>query len=326
MYSLFQWLFVFLIAASPTYASFDAYLLLSKSGETVNTDAAHSWVEVLGFEQAVENSVNVTSISGPSAGKSSPTAVRLKIAPDSSIAEMLKGLTTGTYYDLTLHFVRKGELSSKTFISMQFETVLFSSITVSGSSGDDQPAVGIQFQYGQLIFTKSELGSTGEVTSTLSNSMDFIQNRHSDVTPKIAITAGDYQDRVAPPVSSDSDNDGMPNSWENAHNLNANNASDANLDSDSDGFSNLEEYITGTNPTEVNSFFKLDIIKQNNSPHPPQMKLSWSASTGRTYSVLASTHLSQFEPIHTTTATSNDILSFTPPPGSGPFFKILVSE
>lgn len=43
--------------------------------------------------------------------------------------------------------------------------------------------------------------------------------------------------------STDSDNDGMPNSWESANGLNPNNASDRNGDLDGDGFTNLEEYL-----------------------------------------------------------------------------------
>ncbi len=41
----------------------------------------------------------------------------------------------------------------------------------------------------------------------------------------------------------DSDQDGMPNSWENSHGLNPNNAADRNYDADGDGYTNLEEYL-----------------------------------------------------------------------------------
>jgi hypothetical protein len=41
----------------------------------------------------------------------------------------------------------------------------------------------------------------------------------------------------------DSDNDGMPNTWEQQQGLNPNNASDRNSDADNDGFTNLEEYL-----------------------------------------------------------------------------------
>ncbi|MES2431979.1 MAG: polysaccharide lyase family 7 protein [Bacteroidota bacterium] len=41
----------------------------------------------------------------------------------------------------------------------------------------------------------------------------------------------------------DTDQDGMPDLWENAHGTGPNNAADRNSDSDSDGYTNLEEYL-----------------------------------------------------------------------------------
>lgn len=49
--------------------------------------------------------------------------------------------------------------------------------------------------------------------------------------------------------STDTDNDGMPDTWETAKGLNINSASDAHDDRDSDGYTNIEEYI--------NSFFPI---------------------------------------------------------------------
>lgn len=41
----------------------------------------------------------------------------------------------------------------------------------------------------------------------------------------------------------DSDNDGMPDEWETKHGLNPRDASDASLDRDKDGYTNIEEYL-----------------------------------------------------------------------------------
>jgi hypothetical protein len=46
----------------------------------------------------------------------------------------------------------------------------------------------------------------------------------------------------------DSDYDGMPTEWENAHGLDPNNPDDAGLDPDNDGLTNIEEYWSGTDP------------------------------------------------------------------------------
>jgi hypothetical protein len=47
----------------------------------------------------------------------------------------------------------------------------------------------------------------------------------------------------------DSDGDGMPDSWETRYNLNPNDSSDAAMDEDSDGATNLEEFLAGTPPS-----------------------------------------------------------------------------
>jgi pectate lyase len=51
---------------------------------------------------------------------------------------------------------------------------------------------------------------------------------------------------VAPPV--DTDGDGMPDAWERKHGLDPRNPSDGNSDKDLDGYTNLEEYLNGTDP------------------------------------------------------------------------------
>ncbi len=51
----------------------------------------------------------------------------------------------------------------------------------------------------------------------------------------------------------DSDLDGMHNSWEVFYGLNADQSADAGDDADSDGFTNLEEYQAGTDPTDDSS-------------------------------------------------------------------------
>lgn len=51
----------------------------------------------------------------------------------------------------------------------------------------------------------------------------------------------------------DADGDGMPDEWEKRYGLNPDDAGDANLDKDQDGFTNLEEYQAGTDPTDPKS-------------------------------------------------------------------------
>ncbi len=46
----------------------------------------------------------------------------------------------------------------------------------------------------------------------------------------------------------DSDQDGMPDAWEQKYALDPNDASDASKDSNGDGYTNIEEFLNGTNP------------------------------------------------------------------------------
>jgi thrombospondin type 3 repeat protein len=64
----------------------------------------------------------------------------------------------------------------------------------------------------------------------------------------------------------DTDGDGMPDSWEIAHGLNPTNSSDANRDDDGDGFSNLQEYLAGTDPANPASCLHItsSVITGNN--------------------------------------------------------------
>ena len=48
----------------------------------------------------------------------------------------------------------------------------------------------------------------------------------------------------------DSDDDGLPDDWEVRHGLNPKDPADAALDSDHDGYTNIEEYLNGTDPRQ----------------------------------------------------------------------------
>ncbi len=63
---------------------------------------------------------------------------------------------------------------------------------------------------------------------------------------------GGYPDYSFNPadVPADADHDGMPDAWEQSHKLNANDGADGPQDADADGYTNVEEFLNGTNPQE----------------------------------------------------------------------------
>jgi pectate lyase len=61
---------------------------------------------------------------------------------------------------------------------------------------------------------------------------------------------------VPPPV--DSDHDGMPDAWERAHGFDPQNPADGIADADKDGYTNLEEFLNGTNPRQFVDYTKVE--------------------------------------------------------------------
>lgn len=83
----------------------------------------------------------------------------------------------------------------------------------------------------------------------------------------------------------DTDGDGLPDAWELAYGLNPLDATaenGANGDPDGDRFSNLEEYLSGTSPTDPGSYLRVESIQQGAGG----VTLRFQAAAGKSYSVL----------------------------------------
>ena len=75
--------------------------------------------------------------------------------------------------------------------------------------------------------------------------------------------------------------DGVPNGWKQQFGFNPLDPSVASADSDGDGFSNLQEYLAGTNPTNSASSLRItSIVPQGND-----LQITWSAVTNKSYLV-----------------------------------------
>lgn len=70
----------------------------------------------------------------------------------------------------------------------------------------------------------------------------------------------------------------MSNGWENKYGFNPFNASDAGLDADGDGISNLAEFLVGTDPTNNASAFRITSV----TPQGNDLFVTWTMGNGRT--------------------------------------------
>jgi hypothetical protein len=79
----------------------------------------------------------------------------------------------------------------------------------------------------------------------------------------------------------DADADRMDDNWESANGLNPRVATDADLDSDGDGLTNLEEFLSGTTPGDPGSYLRMDSVSQSAG----STTIHFQAMAGRTYSI-----------------------------------------
>jgi hypothetical protein len=77
---------------------------------------------------------------------------------------------------------------------------------------------------------------------------EVIQNTGPGKTPVTEDDVGGFPSIKSGTACTDSDHDGMPDAFETRYNLNPSSAADAAVDSNGDGYTNLEEYLNGRAP------------------------------------------------------------------------------
>jgi hypothetical protein len=245
------------------------------------------------------------------------------MASDGAIAEMMSGLAKGDHYELTLHFVRSIGVAS-VILELVFEDVLLEGVKAKFTPGDDAISFNITFQYGLLRMTTTSTDQQGNAENPSVAGWDFIRDQVVQVGPSIP-PLGDY-DNIVPPPPEDDDGDFMPNTWETQFGFDPLDGSDAQLDFDKDGFTNRQEFIAGTNPKEPNSFFRMTMLPLTASPQA-QVQFTWTAVAGRTYRLEASATLDgDYSPVYIVTPSENGNQQFTPPAGTGSFFRLRAED
>lgn len=73
----------------------------------------------------------------------------------------------------------------------------------------------------------------------------------------------------------------MPDAWETAHAFDKKLAADAAQDEDGDGLTNLEEYLTGTDPQDAASYLRVEADPGGSG----LVRLTFNAVAGRAYTL-----------------------------------------
>lgn len=134
-------------------------------------------------------------------------------------------------------------------IVVQGESATFT-VRVSGT-----PPLGYQWRRGSTTYVPF---GQGKATLTITNVQLSDANTYSVVITNLAnASPGMLSSNALLTVLADSDGDHIPDNWESAHGFNINLASDATLDTDGDGMTNLQEYKAGTDPRDRESVLRL---------------------------------------------------------------------
>jgi hypothetical protein len=101
-----------------------------------------------------------------------------------------------------------------------------------------------------LILVNTSFASLVNYTYDDLNRLEKVEYEDGTVIDYNYDEVGNRTQRIVTITFIDSDEDGMPDSFENQYGLNPNDPLDAGYDNDSDGLTNLEEYQAGTVPTD----------------------------------------------------------------------------
>jgi len=147
----------------------------------------------------------------------------------------------------------------------------------------------------QVIASNPTLETRADLTAAVSNGVYYLHVSSTGVGDPFAApfpsgytrygSLGQYTLSGSIPVSPDLDGDGLPNDWEQLY-FSSPTGAVANLDADGDGALNLDEYISGHNPTNPASFFEISAMTSS-----VPFIVTWDAIADRVYFVDWSTNL-----------------------------------
>ena len=123
----------------------------------------------------------------------------------------------------------------------------------------------------------------------------------------------------------DSDNDQMPDYWEEIYGLDIS-VDDSAEDRDGDSFTNLQEYLLGTNPTNsTDAFHAEEVVGLGNGT----FQLTWSSVAGKQYSIQTSTNLTDWADVvgsYVATSASTTASVDIDPDSDKAFFRVVLHQ
>lgn len=126
----------------------------------------------------------------------------------------------------------------------------------------------------------------------------------------------------------DTDGDGMQDSWETANGFNPNSAADATLDTDGDGMINREEFLAGTDPRNAASKLTSTVTKNGTG----QSVIRFTAQPYKSYTVQYKNALSDTawtrltDVAHAATLRTMDVTDTTGNAGTKRFYRVITPQ
>ena len=259
-------------------------------------------IEVLGWSWGASNS----GLAEETTTGARFLAVTFTKEMDRASTGLVELCLTGHQEDRAVLTIRKSGEEAVEFYKLVLEGVTVSSYTVAGA-GEGIPMENVMLSFERVGVEYLMIAGDGKPSRF---AWDVTANQEGGVT-----FPGDL-------AQEDADGDNLPDDWEAMFGFDPA-VNDAGSDGDGDGATNYEEYVAGTNPTDVN-----EVLRARLSPFEggTVATLGWQAAAGKQYRVLVSPSLDEAFQEHSVFTAAEDGMTSVPVPGSlvTGFFRIEV--
>jgi hypothetical protein len=164
----------------------------------------------------------------------------------------------------------------------QSQTVVAGDDVMINVSASGTVPMSFAWRFNGLVFTNLILNQTN-CSLTLRQVRTNQAGNYGVGITNLAGPAGRLSSNAVLTVLADTDGDHIPDEWEVAHGLDATDSQDAALDNDSDGLTNVQEYLAGTDPNDPAS--SLRITSCQLAPDAASVVLQFTAVSNKAYRV-----------------------------------------